>query len=683
MKKFLVLIAFWVISFPGLASSPEGLKDFAHKQSQVQLASEIIEKLESNHLVKKDYESIRKEAFDLYLERLDPNKTIFILSELPEINKDSFNKNLISKDLKVAFSLFNLYSDRYYSRYNLQIDFLESVEEVDLRSSRKIKRTLSDNERTSNLEELESLWKDLIINDLIQLMLSGNDLDESISKTTKRLNNQLNYFEQTRVEDVFNIFVNSITSIYGPHTSYMSPKNSEDFDINMSLSLEGIGALLSSDGLYTSISSLVPGGPAEKTEQLKPEDKIIGVGQDDDGEIVDVIGWRIDDVVDLIRGPKGSKVRLQIIPTNAISDSETEEIEIVRNVVKLEDQAAEKKILPIQRGQKNYKVGVIALPAFYFDFEAYQKRDYNYKSSSKDVKRLLKELKRENIDGLVIDLRNNGGGSLYEANALAHLFLGRGTTVQVKNSNGNIQGLGERWGYQFYDKPIVILVNKFSASASEILAGAIQDYDRGLVVGTSTFGKGTVQKVDLLSSGQIKYTESKFYRVSGSSTQNLGVEPDINLPTLFNIDELGESSLDRALDHDSIPGTTVKNFNRVSNFKDILRKLSLDRVEESPLFKSIKARKQWQSENKSEFLDLNLDKRIEQKNSIEKFLLANENNLRRSLNLPTYESYKDFMDREDDPESLDIESEILGEAANILIDLVELKKEPLMAMNQK
>ena len=683
MKKFLVLIAFWVISFPGLASSPEGLKDFAHKQSQVQLASEIIEKLESNHLVKKDYESIRKEAFDLYLERLDPNKTIFILSELPEINKDSFNKNLISKDLKVAFSLFNLYSDRYYSRYNLQIDFLESVEEVDLRSSRKIKRTLSDNERTSNLEELESLWKDLIINDLIQLMLSGNDLDESISKTTKRLNNQLNYFEQTRVEDVFNIFVNSITSIYGPHTSYMSPKNSEDFDINMSLSLEGIGALLSSDGLYTSISSLVPGGPAEKTEQLKPEDKIIGVGQDDDGEIVDVIGWRIDDVVDLIRGPKGSKVRLQIIPTNAISDSETEEIEIVRNVVKLEDQAAEKKILPIQRGQKNYKVGVIALPAFYFDFEAYQKRDYNYKSSSKDVKRLLKELKKENIDGLVIDLRNNGGGSLYEANALAHLFLGRGTTVQVKNSNGNIQGLGERWGYQFYDKPIVILVNKFSASASEILAGAIQDYDRGLVVGTSTFGKGTVQKVDLLSSGQIKYTESKFYRVSGSSTQNLGVEPDINLPTLFNIDELGESSLDRALDHDSIPGTTVKNFNRVSNFKDILRKLSLDRVEESPLFKSIKARKQWQSENKSEFLDLNLDKRIEQKNSIEKFLLANENNLRRSLNLPTYESYKDFMDREDDPESLDIESEILGEAANILIDLVELKKEPLMAMNQK
>ena len=358
----------------------------------------------------------------------------------------------------------------------------------------------------------------------------------------------------------------------------MSPKNSEDFDINMSLSLEGIGALLSSDGLYTSISSLVPGGPAEKTEMLKPKDKIVGVGQEQEGEIVDVIGWRIDDVVELIRGPKGSTVRLEVIPSTSLDETETKEIKIVRNIVKLEDQAAEKKVLSLKRNNKDYKVGVIALPAFYFDFDAYQKRDYNYKSSSKDVKKLLKELKRENIDGLVIDLRNNGGGSLYEANALAHLFLGRGTTVQVKSSNGNIQGLGERWGYQFFDKPLVVLVNKFSASASEILAGAIQDYDRGLIVGTSTFGKGTVQKVDLLSSGQIKFTESKFYRVSGSSTQNLGVEPDVNLPSLFNIDEIGEGKLDRALAHDTIPKTSFKNFNRVSAYKNILKEKSFTRV---------------------------------------------------------------------------------------------------------
>ena len=503
-------------------------------------------------------------------------------------------------------------------------------------------------------------------------MLTGNSLDESVEKTIKRMNNQLNYFQQTRGEDVFNIFVNSIASIYGPHTSYMSPKTSEDFDINMSLSLEGIGALLSSDGLYTSISSLVPGGPAEKTDSLKPEDKIIGVGQDAEGEIVDVIGWRIDDVVDLIRGPKGSKVRLEIIPSTALSDTETKEVEIIRNVVKLEDQAAEKKILSLTRNNKEYKVGVIQLPAFYFDFEAYQKRDYNYKSSSKDVKRLLKELKIQNVDGLVFDLRNNGGGSLYEANALAHLFLGRGTTVQVKSSNGNIQGLGERWGYQFFDKPLVVLVNKFSASASEILAGAIQDYDRGLVVGTSTFGKGTVQKVDLLSSGQIKFTESKFYRVSGSSTQNLGVEPDIKLPSLFKIDELGESNLDRALEHDNIPKTSFKNFNRVSPFLEPLREKSITRIAKSALFDSVEAKKKWQAENEINFLDLNLKTRMNQKDKIEEFLLSNENSLRKALNLPTYESYKEFVEREDDPEILDVDEEVLGEAANILIDLIEL-----------
>jgi carboxyl-terminal processing protease len=451
----------------------------------------------------------------------------------------------------------------------------------------------------------------------------------------------------------------------------------------MSLSLEGIGALLSSDGLYTSISSLVPGGPAEKTESLNPEDKIIGVGQDEDGEIVDVIGWRIDDVVDLIRGPKGSKVRLEVIPSTSLSDTETKEIEIIRNVVKLEDQAAEKKILSLTRNNKEYKVGVIQLPAFYFDFDAYQKRDYNYKSSSKDVKRLLKELKNENVDGLVIDLRNNGGGSLYEANALAHLFLGRGTTVQVKSSNGNIQGLGERWGYQFFDRPLVVLVNKFSASASEILAGAIQDYDRGLVVGTSTFGKGTVQKVDLLSSGQIKFTESKFYRVSGSSTQNLGVEPDIALPSLFNTKELGESSLDRALGHDTIPKTSFKDFNRVKTFIGPLREQSLERIKKSALFSSVETRKRWQEDNEIEFLDLNLETRINQKNKIEGFLLSNENALRESLDLPTYNTYKEFMEREDDPDFLDIDEEILGEAANILLDLIEIKEKPVLAFNEK
>ena len=682
MKKKFLFIFFLIVPFLALSSKEENIEEFYTSELQVQLASEIIKKLESSHLVKKDYTAIKSEAFVEFLQRLDPNKTIFTSSESDSFYTRSLLTTNINEDLDIAFNIFNQYVDRYQLRYQTQIDFLININDENLYSSRTLIRDLSESERLSSLQSLKNLWVDLTTNDVIQLMLSGNTLDEAKDKTKKRMNNQLNYFEQTRNEDVFNIFVNSIASIFGPHTTYMSPKNSEDFDINMSLSLEGIGALLSSDGLYTSISSLVPGGPAEKTNLIKPKDKIIGVGQDDEGKIIDVIGWRIDDVVELIRGPKGSKVRLEIIPSSALSDTETKEIEIVRNVVKLEDQAAEKKILNIKRNDINYKVGVIELPAFYFDFSAYQKRDLNYKSSSKDVKKLLKELKEEKVDGLVIDLRNNGGGSLYEANALARLFLGRGTTVQVKSANGNIQGLGERWGYQYFDKPLVILVNKFSASASEILAGAIQDYDRGIIVGTDTFGKGTVQRVDALSSGQIKFTESKFYRVSGSSTQNLGVQPDIILPSLFNLDELGESKLDRALMHDTIPRTSHKNFNRVSIFKSSLQEVSQVRVKDSPLFSSIAQRKRWQEENQIDKLDLNLDSRKDQKNKIEEFLLANENSLRRTLNLPTFSNYKEFLERDDDPEILDIDQEVLSEAANILLDLVELKNKPLLAMNK-
>jgi carboxyl-terminal processing protease len=680
-KKLFLILSF--LCLYGFAFEANSTNSFLPSSQHFLLAKEIVEKLETNHLIKKDYASVKAEILEVYVDRLDPNKTIFTDLQVLEFLDNTEKAESLEEDLESAFGLFNLYASTYQARYDTQLNFLNLIQEENLKDTRKLRRDLSNAERLNNQEELRDLWVDLSTNDVIQLMLSGNTLEESVSKTKKRMSNQLNYFLQTRNEDVFNIFVNSIAAVYGPHTAYMSPKNSEDFDINMSLSLEGIGALLSSDGLYTSISSLVPGGPAEKTDLLQPEDKIVGVGQDDTGEIVDVVGWRIDDVVDLIRGPKGSKVRLEIIPSSALNDSETKEILIVRNVVKLEDQAAEKKIITLERKTKDYKVGVIELPAFYFDFDAYQKRDYNYKSSSKDVKRLIKELNKENIDGLIVDLRNNGGGSLYEANALAHLFLGRGTTVQVKSSNGNIQGLGERWGYRFFDKPLVVLVNKFSASASEILAGAIQDYDRGLVVGTSTFGKGTVQRVDLLTAGQIKFTESKFYRVSGSSNQKIGIQPDITLPSQFNVEELGESNYESALDHDSIPGIAYKDFNRVSHYKNQLEARSSKRVNQSALFESIKFRKQWREDNQNEFLDLNLEERIKQKNKIEEFLLSNENDLRKKLNLPTFSSYKEFMDRDDDPDQLNVDSEILGEAANILIDLIEIKNEPVFALNDK
>ena len=679
-KSNLVLFFLFLLLIQRLyAAETIKLDEFSYSEDQIALAKEVIKILEEDHFLKKSFDSIHTEALDLYLERLDPNKNIFLSSELTKFKDDIANKEDINKNLEVAYEAFKVYGKRYQSRYDLQIDFLKNISENDLKSKRKILRDRSEAERLDSVEELENSWKDLIINDVIQLMLSGNSVEESAEKTLKRLKNQLSYFNQTRNEDIFNIYINSISSIYGPHTSYMSPKNSEDFDINMSLSLEGIGALLSPDGPYTSISSLIPGGPAEKSGLLKPKDKIIGVGQDDDGEIVDVVGWRLDDVVELIRGPKDSKVRLEIIPGTSLDDSDTKEIQIIRNLVKLEDQAAEKKVINLDRGNRTLKIGVIELPAFYFDFEAYQKRDYNYRSSSKDVKKLLRELNQENIEGLILDLRNNGGGSLYEANALAHLFIGRGTTVQVKDSKGNIQGLGERWGYQFFDKPLVVLVNKFSASASEILAGAIQDYNRGIVVGTDTFGKGTVQKVDMLSAGQIKFTESKFYRVSGSSTQNKGVNPDIEIPASFDVDEIGESKLDRALEHDNIPTTYYRNFNRVSSYVSSLKEKSRNRINNSLFFQSMETRKEWRKENNITFLDLNLDERREIKENIEDFVLSEENDLRQKLKLPTYKNYQEFLDREEDPDSLNVEFNVLDEAANILGDLIEIKSEPILA----
>ena len=651
-----------------------------HNQEDVSLTTEIVKILSDQHYVKKPYSSIRPKTFDLFIERLDPAKNIFLKSEVLSYraNLDLIDDSFKS-DLAEAFKLFEIYKNRYLNRHDSQVAFLKQITEQDLLLNRKIRRDRSEAIRPGELKELKTLWEDLIINDVIQLILSGNDLDDAKEKLLKRLTNQKNFFSQTRQEDIFNIYANSLTSSYGPHTNYMSPKRKEDFDINMSLSLEGIGALLSSDGMYTTISSLVAGGPAEKSDLIKPNDRIIGVAQDGDENITDVIGWRIDDVVKLIRGPKDSKVKLEIIPATSLDDSNTKMIEIVRNIVKLEDQAAEKNIIEIERSSKKFKIGVIELPAFYFDFEAYQNRDYNYRSSSKDVKKLLSELKKENVDGLILDLRNNGGGSLYEANALAHLFLGRGTTVQIKNSAGNIQSLGEKWGYQFFNAPLAILVNKFSASASEILAGAIQDYDRGLVIGTETFGKGTVQRVDQLTSGQLKFTESKFYRVSGSSTQNEGVTPDISLPTTINIDEVGENQLPGALEHDNIPTTRYRDFGRINPYLDELKQKNNERISQSAFYQNLNLRKEWRELQQIDWLELNLEKRRAIKDRTEKELLALENSLRFQMNIKTFSTYQEFLDREDDPDKISFDKKEIKETANILIDLIESKNKTSMA----
>ena len=543
IKHLLSQLILIIISLNLLSENPEDFYTF--NDDHIKLTKEVIGILETQHFTKKSYISLKEESLYSYFERLDPNRTIFLASEIERfvVQHQSLRKENQVEELNRAFEIFNLYRKRYEKRYDYQKEILETTKDSDLKQDRKILKDRSESNWPNQIEVLYQLWQDIILNDVIQLNLNGNELKETKEKLLKRLANQYHFFKQTKSEDIVDLYINSIALTYGPHTSYMSPKRMEDFEIDMRLSLEGIGALLSSDGLYTTIASLVPGGPAEKTDKLKPKDKIIGVAQEGEGDITDVIGWRIDDVVQLIRGPKNTNVRLEIIPSSSVDESETKIIEITRNVVKLEDQAAEEKIISVKKDSLEYKVGVISLPAFYMDFEAFSRREYDFRSSSKDVKKLIVSLKEKNIDGLILDLRNNGGGSLFEANALAHLFLGGGIKVQVKSSNGNIQGIGDRRGFQFYDGHLVILVNKFSASASEILAGAIQDYERGLVLGSDTFGKGTVQRVQELSRGQLKFTESKFYRVSGKSTQNKGISPDIILPSTIDENEYGESTL--------------------------------------------------------------------------------------------------------------------------------------------
>ena len=680
--KFLLLLCCSQLLLSGLLAETE---EYVFNDDHVKLTNEIIEILEKHHFTKKKYLSIKTEALNSFLDRLDPSRSVFLEKEVNSFATKDLDAEINDQhaSLEQAFKIFELYRSRYLERYQLQKSLLSEIETLDLRQNRKILKDRTESHRKETIEDLMRLWEDLLINDVIQLNLSGNDLNETKNKLTKRIDNQFNFFERTKSEDVIDLYINSIALTYGPHTTYMSPKRTEDFDIDMSLSLEGIGALLSNDGLYTTIASLVPGGPAEKSNKLKPNDRIVGVAQETEDVITDVIGWRIDDVVQLIRGPKNTEVKLEVIPATSLDETQTKIITLTRNFVKLEDQAAQKRIINIKKSDSEYKLGVVELPAFYMDFDAYQKREYDFKSSSKDVKDLIRAMKNNDIDGLIIDLRNNGGGSLLEANALAHLFLGAGTKVQVKTSSGSIHGLGERRGFQFYDGPLAILVNRFSASASEILAGAIQDYERGLILGTDTFGKGTVQRVQTLSSGQIKFTESKFYRVSGKSTQSKGISPDIYLPSPINTEEFGENKLPGALEYDSIAKTRVRDFNRLNTSTSLLSSEHEIRINDSVLFKHHKKLKAWRKAQQEEkFLELNIDNRKTEKENKEAELLTMENDLRKEIGLNTFESYQAFLDREELKEEPDIDEEILLEAANILSDFIEFSYKPVISMNK-
>lgn len=516
----------------------------------------VVELLKRHHYSKPPLNDARSVIiYDSYIKLLDPSRSYFTAADIAEFDKwkTQFDDFLKNGDLDPGFTIYKRYLDRVKSRLDFALAELgKGVDKMDFTTKETLLVDRKDAPWLKNQAELDDLWRKRVKDEVLRMKIAGKDPKQIQETLTKRYNNQLARLDQTRAEDIFQAYINTFAQSYDPHTNYLSPDSAENFDINMSLSLEGIGAVLQSDNDQVKIVRLVPAGPADKTKQVAPADKIIGVAQGDK-EMVDVVGWRLDEVVKLIRGPKGSVVRLEVIPhTNAPNDQTSKIVAITREAVKLEEQAAKKSILNIKQDGRDYKLGVIDIPAFYLDFKAFRAGDPDYKSTTRDVKKLLTELQAEKVDGVVIDLRNNGGGSLQEATELTSLFIEKGPTVLVRNADGRVDVLEDENPGAFYKGPMALLVNRLSASASEIFAGAMQDYHRALIIGGQTFGKGTVQTIQPLNHGELKLTLAKFYRVSGQSTQHQGVLPDIDYPSIIDTKEIGESALPEAMPWDTI-----------------------------------------------------------------------------------------------------------------------------------
>jgi len=449
----------------------------------------------------------------------------------------------------------------------------------------------------------------------------------------------------------------------------------------MSLSLEGIGAVLRSEDEYTSIVRLVTAGPADKTGQLKPGDRIVSVAQGENGAWIDVVGWRLDDVVDLIRGRKGSTVRLEVMPDKAEGGATTV-VKIVRNTVKLEDQAAQKKLLTLNRGGRDYRVGIVEIPTFYVDFKAVQQGDSSYKSTTRDVRRLIRELADEGMDALVVDLRNNGGGSLQEADSLTGLFIESGPTVQVKSAKRRTSVYSDSDEDTVWDGPLAVMVNRLSASASEIFAGAIQDYGRGIIIGSQTFGKGTVQTLIPLNRGQLKVTAAKFYRVSGRSTQHRGIIPDIEFPEIYNVHRIGESSLDGAMPWDMIQPANFSGNNNVQPLLADLTARHQERIASNAEFAYLRAlaTKSLEYAERTR-LSLNEDTRRAENAADDKWRLDLENARRKAKGEPNLASIDELEDLEFDGEAPAEDDPLLVETGQILLDLMGLERQVAMVDN--
>jgi carboxyl-terminal processing protease len=645
----------------------------------------IVEQLRHNHYLQKPLDdSTSSVTFDKYLEALDSARIYFLASDIQALEKYRYGLDDALKrgDLTPAFDVFNRYQTRLVERLEFLLAELDrGLDRMDFTRDEYLEIEREGVPWPASRAELDDIWAKRLKGAVLGMKLNGKPLAEIQDVLTKRYRNRLKQATQTNSEDAFQLYVNSYASTYDPHTQYFSPRTSENFNINMSLSLEGIGAVLRTEDDYTEVVRLVTAGPAEKSGQVKPADRIVGVGQGETGKIIDVVGWRLDDVVELIRGPKDSVVRLEIIPAKG-DEADRRIVSIVRKTVELEEQSAKKRLLTFEANGATHKIGVIEVPTFYADFQAAQQGVENYKSTTRDVRLLISDLKAEGIEGLVVDLRNNGGGSLQEADALTGLFIRSGPTVQVKQARRRATVYGDTDEDVAWDGPLAVVVNRLSASASEIFAGAIQDYGRGIIIGSQTFGKGTVQTLIPLNRGQLKITQAKFYRVSGQSTQHQGVIPDISIPEIYDVEAIGESALDDALPWDVIEPVVYPHSNQIPTVLQNLRARHAERAALDPEFQYLEALAAKSREAREQKLvSLNEAVRRKEKSDEDAWRLALENNLRTATGRPLLASIEELdatIEEEDaaldDGEDADTSHDdaILSESGRVLVDFITM-----------
>jgi carboxyl-terminal processing protease len=607
-----------------------------------------------------------------YLESIDSQHTSLLASDIADFEqyKLRFDDMIRSGDVDPAFAIFARFQQRNRERIKFAIAQLDKEPDWTLNESFEFNREKVPWATAPG--ELDEFWRKRVKNDALSLLLTGKSWDESAKLLKKRYETSLKRVDQVSADDVFESLMNSYARAYDPHSSYFSPRSSEEYRIQMSLNYDGIGASLQLVDDYVTIMNVIEGGPAAVAGTLSVKDRITGVGQGKEGPVTDVLGWRIDDVVQLIRGRAGTQVRLQVLPAGAGPGTAEKTLEFTRNKVTLEAQAAQKELRTIKRGDKEIRVGVINVPAFYQDVEAQNAGVKDFRSTTRDVRRLINELKAEKIDGLVLDLRGNGGGYLPEATALTGLFIDKGPVVQLKVTTGELEVQDDPESGVAYSGPVAVLVDRFSASASEIFAGALQDYHRATILGQRTFGKGTVQNLVPLDrwspkpvNGQLTVTIGKFYRVTGESTQHRGVEPDVALPSQIDMEEFGESALEGALPWDRIPGVPFRSEGKAQQPNiAVLATEEKTRADRDPDYRWLVAdlaaadvmRKQTS-------LSLNLQQRKEERERIDRERLTRENARRAAQKLPPLKNSEELADAK-------FPDTVLDQAAEVMTDMV-------------